>query len=127
MKVLISTSGSVIFFIHSIAPALERSQTIPNVSFNTIDGAYEFLQMPFGLKNSGATYVCGIREVLLGMSGDERYIDFLIVFSSNWKTQIKIFKKPIRRLSDTNLTNRPSKCIFRASTVEFLGHDVGYD
>ena len=36
-------------------------------------------------------------------------------------------EKLLKRLSEVNLTARPSKCIFGASTVEFLGHNVGYD
>ena len=36
-------------------------------AFLTPDGAYEFLRMSFGMKNSGATLVRGMREVLLGI------------------------------------------------------------
>ena len=38
-----------------------------------------------------------------------------------------MLKELWRKLSKANLTPRPSKCIFGASTVEFLSHDVGYD
>ena len=54
-------------------------------TFVTPDGTYEFLRMSFGMKNSGATLVRGMREVLSGMSGVESYIGDLIVFSSDWK------------------------------------------
>ena len=83
--------------------------------------------MPFSMKNSGATLVRGMREVLSGMSGVKSYIDDLIVFSSNWKTHLKTLEELLKRLSEDNLTAHPLKCIFGASTVEFLGHDVGYD
>ena len=96
-------------------------------AFVTPDGAYEFLRMPFGMKTSGARLVHGMREVLSGMSGVESYIDDLIVFFSNWKTHLRTSEEILRRQSEVNLAARPSKCIFGASTVEFLGHDVGYD
>ena len=83
--------------------------------------------MPFGMKNSGATLVRGKRKVLSGMSGVESYINDLIVFFSDWKTHLQTLEELLRRLSKVNLSARPSKCIFGASTVEFLGHDVGYD
>ena len=83
--------------------------------------------MPFGMKNSGATLVYGMREVLSGMSGVESYIDDLIVFSSNWETHLQTLEELLKRLSEANLTARPSKCIFGASTVKFLGHNVRYD
>ena len=41
-------------------------------------------------------------------------------------THLRTLEELLRRLSKANLT-RSSKCIFAASTVEFLGHDVGYD
>ena len=90
-------------------------------------GAYEFLQMPFDIKNSSATLVLGMKKVLSGTYGVESYIDDLIVFSSNWKTQLQTLEELLRRLSEANLTACPFKCIFGASTVEFLGNDVGYD
>ena len=61
------------------------------------------------------------------MSGVESYIDDLIVFSSDWETHLQTLEELLKRLSEANLTARPSKCIFGASPVEFLGHDVGYD
>ena len=76
--------------------------------------------MPFGMKNFGATLVRGMREVLSGMFGVESYIDYLIVFSSDWKTHLRTLKELLKRLREANLTARRSKCIFGAFTVEFL-------
>ena len=68
-----------------------------------------------------------MREVLSGMFGVESYIDDLIVFSSDRKTHLRALEELLKRLSKANLTARPSKSIFGASTIKFLGHDVGYD
>ena len=84
-------------------------EDIFKTAFVTLDGTYEFLQMPFGMKNSGATFVRGMREVLSGMSGVESYIDDLIVFSSNWETHLRTLEELFKRLSKANLTARPSK------------------
>ena len=94
-------------------------EDIFKTAFVTPDGTYEFLQMPFGMKNSGATLVRGMKEVLSGMSAVESYIDDLIVFSSDWKTHLRTLEELLKRLSEANLTARPSKCIFGASTVKF--------
>ena len=37
--------------------------------FVTPDGQYEFTTMPFGIVNSGATLVRGLRKILEGMPG----------------------------------------------------------
>ena len=100
---------------------------VSKIRLVTTDEAYEFFRMPFDMKNYGATLVCGMREVLLGMSAVETYKDDLIVFSSNCRTLIKTLKDLLRRLSDANLTARPSKCIFGAYSVEFLEHDMIYE
>ena len=48
----------------------------------TPDGSYEFMRMPFGMKNSEATLVRGMRKLLQDMDNVECYIDDLIrVFS----------------------------------------------
>ena len=39
------------------------------------DGQYEFANMPFGMVNSGATLVRGLRKILEGMPGVGSYID----------------------------------------------------
>ena len=96
-------------------------------AFVTPDRAYEFLLMPFGMKKSDAAHVRGMREVFSSMSGLESYINDLVMFSSNWKTHLKTLEEFLGRLSKANLTARPSKCIFGVLTVEFLGHNVGYD
>ena len=83
--------------------------------------------MPFGMKNFGATLVRDMREVLSGMSSIKSYNDDLIVFSSDWETHLQILEELLKKISEANLTAHPSKCIFGASTVEFLGHDVRYD
>ena len=68
----------------------------------TSDGSYEFFQMHFGMKNSDATVVRGMRKVLSGMSAVESYIYDLIVLSSHWRTHIETLKKYLRRLNEVN-------------------------
>ena len=79
-------------------------EDVSKTAFVTPYGAYGFLGMAFGIKTSGATLVPGLREVLLGMSAVESYIDDLIVFSSNWKTHLKTLEEFLRRLSEANRT-----------------------
>ena len=44
----------------------------------TSDGTYDYLRMPFGMKNSGATLVRGMKKILAGMNNVDSYIDDLI-------------------------------------------------
>ena len=52
-------------------------------AFVTPDGCYEFLRMSYGMTNSGATLVRGMRKLLHDMENVECYIDDLIVFTKD--------------------------------------------
>ena len=43
-------------------------EDIEKTAFVTTDGTYDFLRMSFGMKNSGATLVRGMRKILAGMN-----------------------------------------------------------
>ena len=94
-------------------PVAEKN--VFKTTFVTLDEAYEFLRMPFCIKNTGATLARGMKEVLSNTLRVKSYIDSLIVFFSNWKTHLKNLQKFLRRLSKANSTARPSKCSFEAS------------
>ena len=44
-------------------------EDVYKTAFVTPDGQYEFLRMPFGMVNGGATLVRGLKKVLKGLSG----------------------------------------------------------
>ena len=96
-------------------------------AFVTPDGNYEFIRMPFGMKNSRATLVQGLRMLISDPENVDSYIDDLIVYTEDWDTHIRVLDELMNRLQQANLTARPTKCVFRAKSVEFLGHQVGFD
>ena len=104
-----------------------EEEDIPKTAFVTPDASYEFIRMLFGMKNSGATLVRGIRKILTGMNHVESYIDDLIVHTKDWETHVEVLDELFRRLCEANLTARPSKCVIATKPVEFLGHQIGYD
>ena len=56
-------------------------EDIPKTAFVTQDGHFEFLRMPFGLVNSGATLVKGLRKIFDEMDGIAIYMDDILIFS----------------------------------------------
>ena len=69
-------------------PVAEKD--IEKIAFVTPDGTYDFLRMPFEMKNSGATSVRGMRKILAGMSNVNSYIDDLIIHTDDNKYATKI-------------------------------------
>ena len=59
----------------------------------TPDGQYEFLRMPFGMVNSGATLVRGLKKVLDGLSGVGSYIDDILIYSDSWEEHLRTLKE----------------------------------
>ena len=99
-------------------------EDIHKTAFVTLDGCYEFLRMPFGMKNSGATLVRGMRKLLQDMDNVECYIDDLIVYTKDWAIHLQVLDKLLKKLRPAGLVIRPTKCVFGSTSVEFWGHSI---
>ena len=66
-------------------------------------------------------------KILAGMSNVDSYIDDLLIHTNDWQAHIQVLEELLRRLWKAGLTAKPSKCLFGAKSVEFLGHYVGRD
>ena len=65
-------------------------EDVYKTAFVTQDGSYEFLKMPFGMMNSGATLVRGLRNLLSGMDGVDSYIDDILVHTETWEKHLEV-------------------------------------
>ena len=97
---------------------------IPKTAVTTPFGLFEFTRMPFGLRNAAQTFQCFMDKVLRGLHFCYNYIDDLLVASSNAEEHYKHVRQVFQRLSDYGLLLNPAKCVFGASSLEFLGHHV---
>ena len=79
------------------------------------------------MKNSGAKLIRGMRKILAGISNVDSYIDDLIIHTNDWQAHLQVLEELLRRLPKEGLTAKPSKCVFGAESVEFLGHYIGLD
>ena len=99
-------------------------EDVHKTAFVTPGGQYEFTRMPFGMVNSGATLVRGLRKILDGMPGVGSYVNDIVIYSDSWEDHIKTLKELFGRLRKARITARPTKCLLGASRMEFLGHQV---
>ena len=106
-------------------PIPVAEEDIHKTAFVTPDGCYEFLRMPFGMKNSGATLVRGMRKLLQDLGNVECYIDDLIVCTKDWATHLQVLNKLLEKLRQAGLVIRSTKRVFGSKSVEFLGHFIG--
>ena len=85
-------------------------------------GLFEYLRMPFGLRNASQTFQRHIHNILSNLDFVVAYIDDLIVGSSSPEEHITHLKKLLHVLNDNNLQINVGKCQFFKTEVQFLGH-----
>lgn len=95
-------------------------------AFVTHEGVFEWLRLPFGLRNAPMTFQMLMNLVLKGLNWKHVlcYIDDIFVFSPDFDTHLKHLDEVFQRLRDANLTLKPSKCHFGVDKVMFLGHII---
>ena len=96
-------------------------------AFVTPMGKFEFLRMPFGMRNAPSTFQRLMDIVLEGKeSFCTAYIDDILVYSSTGAEHIGHVNEVLEVLVQQNgLTAKPSKCVWGMETVEYLGHRIG--
>ena len=85
---------------------------------------FEFLRMPFGLKNVGMSFQWLMDKVLEGLPFVFVHIDNILVASPDLSTHLQHLREVLCRLQEAGLILNISKCDFAKSSVEFLGHTI---
>lgn len=95
-------------------------------AFSTEKGHFEFIRMPFGLKNAPATFQRAMNCILSDLIGKccLVYLDDIIIFGSSLQQHLDNLNKVLKRLIEANLKVQLDKCEFLQKQCEFLGHIV---
>ena len=94
-------------------------------AFATPNGLYQYKVMPFGMKNSPATFQQLVNNIICGLDGCDAYTDDVIIYSDNWSDHLQRIRNFFDRLSKAKLTVNLAKTEFYHAIVTFLGHLVG--
>ena len=93
---------------------------IEKTAFCTPWGKFEFVKMPFGLRNVPATFQRHITDVLWGLElFTGAYIDDILAYSRTWEEHLQHLMERLRR---HGLTVKLTKCSWGLNEVEYLGH-----
>ena len=104
-----------------------HSSDIPKTAVITPFGLYEYLRTPFGLCNSGQTFQRLMDSVCQGLDFLFVYLDDILLASSNMKEHKQHLRALFQRLTENGLIVKKEKCVFGASTIDFLGHRISPD
>ncbi len=97
---------------------------IPKTAVCTPFGLFEFLYMPFGLKNAGSTFQRFIDTILVNVKNTFTYLDDILVASTTLEEHIADVKTVLSSLAKHNLTLSRDKCEFFKSSLTFRGYEV---
>ncbi|KAK2407622.1 hypothetical protein QL285_043225 [Trifolium repens] len=89
-------------------------------------GTYEWVVMPFGLKNAGATYQRAMNSMFHDFIGTfmQVYIDDIIIKSSSEDSHLLYLRQSFERMRKHGLKMNPLKCAFCVHAGDFLGFVV---
>nr|VZI21898.1 unnamed protein product [Spirometra erinaceieuropaei] len=100
------------------------TEDIPKTAVTTPFGLFEFIRMPFGLRNAAQTFQRFIDHVLLGLPFAYAYTDDLLVASRNEEEHKEHLALVFDRLDKFGVVINPSKCVLGVPSLEFRDHQV---
>jgi hypothetical protein len=100
---------------------------IPNTSFRTHEGHYEFLVMPFVLCNAPSTFQSLMNHVFYPFLHHFVlvFFDDILIYSKTWQSHLSHVALILHLLLQHQFFIKQSKCDFGTLEVEYLGHLVG--
>ena len=87
-------------------------------------GMFEFLRLPFGLRNAGNTFQRMMDSILGDLPYCFTYIDDILVFSSSLEEHVDHLCQVLLLCRQHGLTIGLPKCEFAVPELEFLGHKL---
>jgi len=95
---------------------------VPKTAVTTPFGLFEYLYMPFGLRNAAQTFQRHIDIVLSNLPFAFPYIDDILIASKDEQQHVQHLKIIFSKLHQHNLQVNWEKCRFLSASVKFLGH-----
>ncbi|GKE61755.1 ty3-gypsy retrotransposon protein, partial [Tanacetum coccineum] len=95
-------------------------------AFCTHDGHFEFLVMPFGLTNAPSTFQATMNRLF--SSYLRKFVivffDDILIYSATLTAHLEHLQCVFQCLQDHQFYVKRSKCVFGATTLEYLGHII---
>jgi hypothetical protein len=101
-------------------------ESIERTAFVTPEGTYEYLSMPFGLRNAISVFQRAIVKALGDLAHDYVivYVDDILIVSKDVEQGLERLNTVLDVLTKAGFSLNLKKCSFLKTKVEFLGYEV---
>ena len=101
-------------------------------SFSVPNGKYEFNRMPFGLKNSQATFQRNMDKMILDLKkrlieGVGAFSDNVFIFSETFEEHLHALTAVLEEVLKYNFSLKPEKCELGFKEIDFLGFHIRHN
>lgn len=100
------------------------TEDIHKIAETTPFGLFEFIRLPFGMRNAAQTFQRFMHHVTQGLNFIFVYVDDILVASKLEKEHEHHLKLLFQCLAEYDLRIKVSKCIFGVPTLQFLEFEV---
>ena len=107
-----------------------KEEDIPKTAFTSNHGHYEWLRMPFGLKNAPIVFQRVVANLLMKHEMNSfavNYIDDIIIFSKNAAEHLHHLKQLFEMARAEGIKFKISKCQFMKKEINYLGHRIEHN
>ena len=101
-----------------------KESDIEKTAVITPFGLFEFLYMPYGLRNAGSTFQRFMDSIFRELDFVFVYLDDVLVFSESEETHVQHLKQVLQILHNHNLKITVEKCEFFCTELEYLGYRI---
>src|SRR5450830_283200 len=97
---------------------------IPKTAIITPFGLFEYVFMPFGLKNAAQTFQRLMDRLFRRLPFVFTYLDDNLIASASLTEHWTHLRQFLLVMAENGLQLNPAKCVFAATSLKFLGHRV---
>ena len=95
------------------------------LAFSSYYGLFEFVRMPFGVKNAPYTFHCMMMEVKKELNVNVLcYLDDIIIFSDNMDDHLRDIEAFLEVMVKRNLKLKMKKCQWACEEIRYLGYMI---
>ena len=101
-----------------------EESSIPKTAVTTPFGLFEYLFMPYGLRNAAQTQQRFMDEIFRQLPHTFCYVDDILIASTDEETHKKHLDEVFRLLDQHQLAINVKKCVFAEPAIDYLGHRI---